>query len=112
MKTSIPLTDVKCNTIIHCKLPRASTGNKSPPGVGAPFHLCSTNKKKLNGTYNAIKHLGLENMNLNKTSKKRTKKYIMKAYHNERHFIHKFIHKLLSGPLQTYRNIAIGKSCF
>ena len=46
MKISVPLTDIKCNTIFHCKLKKASTGNKPPPGVGAPFHLCSTNKKK------------------------------------------------------------------
>ena len=37
----------------------------------------------LNDLYDAVKHPGIENMNLNKTLKKRTKKYIMNAYHHD-----------------------------
>ena len=37
-------------------------------------HLYSTDKKMLDGPYNAFKHLGIEKMNLNETLKKRTKK--------------------------------------
>ena len=44
-----------------------------------------------NGRNNVIKHLGIENMNLNKTLKKRTEKYIMNAYHYVTHFNLKFI---------------------
>ena len=44
----------------------------------------------LNGPYDAVKHPGIENMNLNKTLKNRTKKYIMNAYHDDTHFNLKF----------------------
>ena len=44
-----------------------------------------------NGPNNVTKHLGIENMNLNKTLKKRTEKYIMNAYPDDTHFNLKFI---------------------
>ena len=57
--------------------------------------------------------MGIENMEFDKTLEKRTKKYIMNAYHDETHFIHNFLHKLPSGRLQTYKHrCAIGKACF
>ena len=57
--------------------------------------------------------MGIENMEFDKTLQKRTKKYIMNAYHDETHFIHIFLHKLPSGRLQTYKHrCAIGKACF
>ena len=37
----------------------------------------------LNDLYDAVKHPGIEKMNLNETLKKRTKKYIMNAYHHD-----------------------------
>ena len=46
-------------------------------------HLYSTEKKMLNDLYDAVKHPGIEKMNLMETLKKRTKKYIMNAYHHD-----------------------------
>ena len=76
-------------------------------------HAYSTDKKQLKRPYNALCHMGIENMEFDKTLQKRTKKYIMNAYHDETHFIHNFLHKLPSGRLQTYKHrCAIGKACF
>ena len=44
----------------------------------------------LNDLYDAVKHPGIENTNLNETLKKRTKKYIMNVYHDDTHFNLKF----------------------
>ena len=49
-------------------------------------HGYSAGKKQLKPPYNALCHMDIENMEFDKTLEKRTKKYIMNAYHDETHY--------------------------